>query len=117
MVGVQDVEMKIYAKILRCKVQKLTIKYLGVPLGVSPRRKFTWKEVIENISKRLATSKRRYLSFGGRLVLVKYVLSSLPIFYMALFKMPEGVAKCIESIQGRFLWGGSNLKKKIHVMA
>lgn len=36
---------------------------------------------------------------------------------MSLFKMPEGVAKTIESIQAKFLWGGSDLKRKIHLIA
>ncbi|GFY80587.1 hypothetical protein Acr_01g0003960 [Actinidia rufa] len=53
----------------------------------------------------------------GRIVLIKVVLLSLPLYYMSIFKMPEGVIKSIESIQSRFLWGGSDLKRKIHLVA
>lgn len=116
-VCVNDAELQTYAEVLRCKTQKLPIKYLGMPLGVSPRLKSTWKEVITKVRLRLASWKRRYLSFEGRIVLIKSVLGSLPIFYMSLFKMPESVARSIESIQARFLWGGSDLKKKIHLVA
>lgn len=34
------------------------------------------------------------------------------MFYTSLFKMPEEVAKTIESIQARFLWGSSELQKE-----
>lgn len=35
---------------------------------------------------------------------------------MSLFKLPEGVARVIDRIQASFLWGGSNLKRKIHLV-
>ena len=78
------------------------MKYLGPPLGASPRRQAMWKPVIELIKKHLSSWKKRFISFGGRLVLIKSVISSLPIYYMSLFKIPEGVAKCIEQIQADF---------------
>jgi len=39
--------------------------------------------------------------------LIKSVLSSLPLFYMFVFLMPQGIIKTISSILGRFLWSGS----------
>lgn len=44
------------------------------------------------------------------------MLSSLPIYYLSLFKMPEGVAKEIDTVQSRFLWGGDELRRKIHLV-
>lgn len=105
-VGVPDLELQALTQVFNCQSQKLPIKYLGMPLGASLMLKSTWKPVIDKIKSRLATWKRRYLSFGGRIVLIKSVLCSLPIFYMSIFKMPEGVIKCIEPIQANFLWGG-----------
>lgn len=35
---------------------------------------------------------------------------------MSLFKVPKGVAKIMEGIQARFLWGNSDLKRKIHMV-
>lgn len=116
-VGIDLKEVQPLANALDCKAQKLPINYLGMPLGVNPRLKSSWKPVIEKIRSRLATWKRRFLSFGGKLVLLKSVILSLPLCYMSLFKMPEGVIKSIESIQARFLWGGADLKRKIHMVA
>lgn len=43
-------------------------------------------------------------------------MSSLPMHFMSLFKLPEGVPKDIEKIQAAFLWCGSQLSKKVHMV-
>ena len=53
------------------------------------------------------------MSRAGRLTLIKSVLSSLPLFYLGLFKMPIGVAKKIICLQSNFFWGGREGKKAI----
>lgn len=72
--------------------------------------------VVRKFKVKLASWKRRHLSFGGRLSLIKSVLSNLLIYYLSLFKKPEGVAKELDRIQASFLWGGSDLKKKVHMV-
>ncbi|KAL7197974.1 hypothetical protein ACSBR2_020489 [Camellia fascicularis] len=42
------------------------------------------------------------LKYLGRLTLIKSVVSSFPIYYLSLFKMPEGVAKEIKNLQASF---------------
>ncbi|CAL5434764.1 unnamed protein product [Camellia sinensis] len=105
-----------FAGMLNCKVKSAPIKYLGLPLGASPHRKVFWKPVLDKIKLRLAGWKRRLLSFAGRLTLIKSVLSSLPVYYLSLFKIPEGIAKEIEKLQASFLWGGVELKRKVHLV-
>ncbi|CAL5335104.1 unnamed protein product [Camellia sinensis] len=50
------------------------------------------------------------------MTLVKAVTSSLPVYYLSLFRLPEGVAKEFERLQASFLWGGSTLRRKIHMV-
>jgi uncharacterized protein YpuA (DUF1002 family) len=50
-----------------------------------------WKMVEERIEKRLSSWKEKYLSVGGRLVLINSVLTSLVIFMMSFFKVPRRV--------------------------
>ncbi|CAN1782077.1 hypothetical protein LINPERHAP1_LOCUS15656 [Linum perenne] len=64
--------------------------------------KAMWDPVVSCVTKRLSSWKARLLSFGGRLTLVKSVLSSLPIYYMSLFRAPVQVVKQIEKVQCRF---------------
>ena len=85
-------------------------------MGANPRRKKTWSPVVEKVKLRLAGWKRRLLSYAGRLTLVKAVLSSIPVYYLSLFKLPEGIAKDLDKIQASFLWGGPDLKRKIHLV-
>ncbi|KAK3229395.1 hypothetical protein Dsin_001276 [Dipteronia sinensis] len=63
---------------------------------------------------RLTPWKRRFLSKGGRLILIKAVLSSLPTYFLSVFKVPGGVAQMIERFQRNFFWGDGNAKRKIH---
>lgn len=46
------------------------------------------------------------LSFGGRLILVKSVLSAIPIHYMQAIKIPKWVFNHIDRIRRNFLWKG-----------
>jgi magnesium-transporting ATPase (P-type) len=50
----------------------------------------------ERIEKRLSSWKGKYLSVGGRLVLINLVLSSLPIFILSFFENPKGVLEKID---------------------
>ncbi|XP_028113696.1 uncharacterized protein LOC114311727 [Camellia sinensis] len=115
-VGISDSSLHEFASVLHCKAQKLPLKYLGLPLGASPRRKKTWKPVIDKIKLRLAGWKRRSLSFASRLTLIKAVLSSLPVYFLSLFRVPEGIAKEIDQIQAAFLWGGPDLKRTLYLV-
>lgn len=115
-VGVADELVSDFAAKLHYLCKKLPLTYLGLPLGASPRKKSTWKRVIDKFKAKLASWKRKLLSYGGRLTLVKSVLSSLPVYYLSLFKLPEGVAKIIDRLQANFLWGGSASGRKLHMV-
>ena len=54
-----------------------------------------------------------YLSKGGRLTLLKSMLSSLPTSFLSLFTIPTHVANKIEKLQRDFLWGDS----KTHLLS
>ncbi|CAL5395354.1 unnamed protein product [Camellia sinensis] len=115
-VGVLEDEGELYAKQLNCMCHKLPFMYLRLLFGANPRRKSTWKLVINKFKAKLASWKRKLLFFGGKLTLVKAVLSSLPIYYLSVFKMPVSVTRTLDKIQARFLWGESEVKKKLHLV-
>ncbi|CAL5343189.1 unnamed protein product [Camellia sinensis] len=115
-IGVDDGLLHEFASSLNCKHQKLPLSYLGLPLGANPSRRSTWQPVLDKFKQKLASWKRRLLCFAGRLTLIKYVLTNLPIYYLSLFRIPVGVAKEIEQMQSAFLWGGSDLRQKVHMV-
>ena len=102
-IGVEEEISERFAGIFGCMKGKIPFKYLGLPIGSDPRRLAVWEPVIERIKNRLSEWKRRSLSFGGRVILINSVLSSLPIYYMSLFKAPKGVLQKIDQYRRGFL--------------
>ena len=76
------------AFVLGCKVGKMSFLYLGLPIGGDPRRLLFWEPVVNRIKSRLFGWHSRFLSFGGRLVLLKSVLTALPVYALSVFKAP-----------------------------
>ncbi|GLT98279.1 hypothetical protein SLE2022_157910 [Rubroshorea leprosula] len=112
-VNVDNQWIDMAAQILNCKHGSLPFTYLGLPVGGNPHRISFWKPMIEKFRSKLASWKGRLLSSGGRLTLLKSVLSALPLFYFSLFKVPKGILNELVKIQKNFLWGGLDNSKKI----
>lgn len=112
-VSITATETNRFAALLHCRVMELPFVYLGLPIGGSPRRLTFWEPVIQKLRKRLSSWKSKNLSFGGRVCLVKSVLSALPLYFISCYRMPKGVIKKCNQIMMRFLWGGSEEDRKI----
>ena len=74
------------------------MKYLGLPLGATFKDKTIWNPILEKMERRLAGWKRLYLSKGGRVTLIKSILSNLPTHFLSLFPIPASVANQIERL-------------------
>ena len=70
---------------LGCKARNLPTTYLGLPLGAPHKSVGMWDPIEERFRRRLAIWKRRYISKGGRVTLIRSTLSNLPIYFMSLF--------------------------------
>ena len=101
---------------LGCKTGSFPISYLGIPLGAKHKAVGVWDSIEERFRKRLASWKIQYISKGGRATLIRSILSSLPIYYLSLFRMPQKVCARLEKIQKQFLWGGSDHDRKISLV-
>ncbi|KAK2417418.1 hypothetical protein QL285_039719 [Trifolium repens] len=105
-VNISESWLREAASALRCKVGKVPFLYLGLHIGGDPRRLGVWQPVLARIRNRLSGWKSRFLSFGGRLVLLKAVLTSMPVYVLSFFKAPAGIISSIESLLIKFFWGG-----------
>ncbi|KAL7167071.1 hypothetical protein ACSBR2_037692 [Camellia fascicularis] len=63
-VGVQEEVLADFAEKLNCQSKKLPFMYLGLPLGASPKRRSIWLPVINKFKSKLASWKRKLLSYG-----------------------------------------------------
>src|ERR1043165_4815599 len=95
---------------LGCRRGNVPFIYLGIKVGAKMTRVCNWDPVIKVIKNRLSSWKAKILSIGGRLVLIKSVLESLPVYYLSLYKAPKAVIDSMEAIMRRFLWAGSDRK-------
>ncbi|CAJ2641817.1 unnamed protein product [Trifolium pratense] len=88
-VNISDSWLGEAASVLCCKVGKIPFLYLGLQIGGDPRRLSFWDPVLHRLKNRLSGWKSRFLSFGGRLVLLRSVLTSLPVYALSFFKAPS----------------------------
>ena len=68
------------------------------------------------MERQLAGWKKRYLSKGGRITLIKSTLSSLPTYFLSLFLIPARLTNRLEKLQQDFLWGGLDDEIKMHLV-
>ena len=93
------------AVLMNCRRGTIPFVYLGLPIEGDSRKLSFWKLVIDRIVSRLSSWNHKFLSFGGHMVLLKSVMSSLPVYFLSFFKAPTGIISSIKSIFQQF-WGG-----------
>ncbi|XP_052622513.1 uncharacterized protein LOC128127842 [Lactuca sativa] len=113
-VGILPSELQSMANILGCATGTFSFNHLGIPVGANMGLIKHWQPILDKFKSRLSDWKAKTLSFGGRLTLIKSVLNSLPSYYLSLFKAPQGIIDQLEKIRRNFMWGGGELKRKIH---
>ncbi|WMV47514.1 hypothetical protein MTR67_040899 [Solanum verrucosum] len=103
------------ATILGCRVEQLPTTYLGMPLGHNHKELEIWDGIIEKIEKKLVNWKAQYISLGGRVTLINFVLDSLPTYVMSLFPIPAKVEERLDKLRRDFLWLGNKEGKGPHL--
>ncbi|GAU42324.1 hypothetical protein TSUD_25500 [Trifolium subterraneum] len=100
-------------RFLHCRVGSLPFMYLGLPVGENPRKDITWKPLLDTLAKRLNDWQNKYVSLGGRVILLNSVLNSIPIFLPIFHEDSCKVWKRTVKLQRQFLWGCTKNESKI----
>lgn len=69
------------------------------------------------MQQRLISWKAKHLTLAARNVLVNPVVNAIPLYTMQTTKLPVIVCDDVAKSARNFLWGGTNEKKKIHLLA
>jgi hypothetical protein len=101
-----------YTELFGCDLGKFPFRYQGIPIHHKRISNADWKLIEEKFEKRLSCWKGKLLSYGGRLVLINSVLSSLAMFMLSFYEIPKTVLHKLDSFRSRFFWQGDNQKKK-----
>uniref|UniRef100_M1CTG1 Reverse transcriptase n=1 Tax=Solanum tuberosum TaxID=4113 RepID=M1CTG1_SOLTU len=64
----------------------------------------------------MAGWKTKFLNLAGRTTPAKAVLNSIPTHVMQLHKLPSTVTNRIDKIQRNFIWGTTDVKRKLHLI-
>ena len=73
-------------------------KYLGYFIKPSGYLVKDWLWLIKKFENRITHWSYKLLSLGGRLVLIKAVLTSIPVFWMALVPIPKAILGKLKSL-------------------
>ncbi|KAF1876596.1 hypothetical protein Lal_00021154 [Lupinus albus] len=91
---------------LNCKRGTWPMNFLGIPMGSNYKRMEVWKDVLFNMSKRLASWEGRFISFAGQVVLINAMLNALSLYLFSFHRASQCVIREFTKIQRYFLYGG-----------
>lgn len=98
-------EREFLAKVLGIKiVDKLGI-YLGSRLDTNGRKGDIFRRLLERMQGKLGKFNTSSLDFGGRLIIAKHTLSTIPIYLFSVFRAPGYFIDKVRSLIVQFLWG------------
>jgi ribonuclease HI/exonuclease III len=93
------------------------IQYLGLPLTLGVNRVSLWEGVLAKIKRKIEAWGGYWLTHGGKLTLIKAVISSLPIYQASYLLAPNSIAGQINKLLRDFLWhGGKGNQRKFHLV-
>ena len=95
------------AALLGCDVGSMPFNYLGLPMGTTRPTIYDLLPLVDRIERRLSASSC-LLNQGSRLQLLKFVLCSMPIYFLCTLSLPQGILKQIERIMRQCLWRGNS---------
>ena len=110
MAGISEEEQGRILRNFPFDVGDLPVHYLGLPLMTQAMRRQDFLPLLEMIRARISSWTSRFLSYAGRLQLIKAVLMSIINFWAAAFRLPSQCIKEIEQLCSAFLWTGPDLK-------
>ena len=106
-IGLSSEELDQVSAVLATPIASLPLRYLGLPLTEGRLRGRDWQPIMMKIEVRLGGWQAPRLSRGGRLVILQSMLAAIPIYFMVIFWMSEGMRRQIESIMQCFFWQGA----------
>lgn len=93
------------ARYLNCTVGSIPFSFLGFRVGINCKKATEWGDLIQKMKKKLKTWEDKKISLGGRIALIRAVLTSLPIYQLSFYQLPKKILNTLISLQRNFLWG------------
>jgi len=92
-------------------------KYLGLPIFLGNFKDKHWQEVMEKIQGKINFWGGKWINQAGKLILLNFVLSAMPIYQFSALLAPKMVCNIITRHIREFLWkGGNHNQGKMHLV-
>ncbi|VFQ96003.1 unnamed protein product [Cuscuta campestris] len=99
---------------LGCSLDVLPFTYLGCPIYHGRKRIHYFDPVLKKMRDKCCAWMGRYLSPGGKAIMIKSVLQAIPTHLLAAHFPPKTVIREMESIMARFFWSGLGGTRRYH---
>lgn len=82
--------------------QESPMTYLGCPIYLGRQNIVFYSKLISNIVARIKGWHTKMLSYGGKVVLIKHVLQSMPIHLLSVVVPPNTIIKQVQGLLAEF---------------
>nr|XP_027120329.1 uncharacterized protein LOC113737276 [Coffea arabica] len=111
--GATSEQEQLVTRVLGFHRQCFPFTYLGAPIYKGRRRGVLFDDIVSKMRARLEHWSTKLLSFGGKMVLVRHVLASLPMYLLQVVNPPKAVLTRLGTICNSFLWDNKG-ERRIH---
>lgn len=84
--------------------KEFSFTYLGCPIYIGRKKISYFDNMATKVIKRLNGWQGKLLTFGGKAVLIKSVLQSIPTYALSAINSPKTTLKLLEKHFARFYW-------------
>ena len=91
-------------------------KYLGFtlkPLGYCVK---DWRWILKIVENKIGHWTHKFLSLGGRLILIRSILSGIHVYWFSLARFPSSILNKLRKCLFTFLWDGTPNKHKLDIV-
>lgn len=110
-INIDDTKTLSLSQLFGCSVGNLPFTYLGLPLSLAKPRIEDFMPLVTRCEKRLISTST-FLNQAGRLEMANAVFTSLPMFFLCIFRMHKTVIAQVDKYRNHCIWKGGDINAK-----